>query len=536
MFAQRFFSNYSDPTSINEPCVPHRVDTVVVGQRLRIFVKRQFLLLASLRFAKLGLTVGILVLYARAFGIGIRMDSWVFATGVTASVGMALWGPVNEIMRSRFVRQVAESGEETARANAVSLLVFTSAASVLVCIALFLFAHQIVGTLYASGQPGAHAQVLKLFALMLPSIVIGQALSSGTAYMNCYDVIYAPEFLGIASAILNLGCAFLLSPILGIYSLVVGYYLGAAISLTVVVHFLRSRGFLRGMVGMRQVLQDSRSAMLFAAPLFFAYGAGQVNGILEKYLASLLGVGVMSTVNYASQIKSTLQAVLASVLFSLVVPRLTQSASQEGSKEFRRMVVESQRLGMVFVFIFIPFVFGTADALAAILFGKAASNAGTLNEMTMLIRFYIVALVPVALYLVYGVALLAQQKGRAYATLGMAAQALSALICVGSFRILGSIVFPIAMFCSHLTASLLMLQRIEVQGRRNIIAEAGGFTVVLATAAILVFLANRALVPFFHSVLLRVASLGLLYGIILSIIYLIYNYKKRSAGNTIVAH
>ena len=122
-------------------------------------MKRQFLLLASLRFVKLGLTVGILVLYARAFGIGIRMDSWVFATGVTTSVGLALWGPVNEIMRSRFVRQVAESGEEAARASAVSLLVFTSVASVLVCSVLFLMAPQIVSTLYAATVPGAQAQV-----------------------------------------------------------------------------------------------------------------------------------------------------------------------------------------------------------------------------------------------------------------------------------------------------------------------------------------------------------------------------------------
>ncbi|MGH7462799.1 MAG: lipid II flippase MurJ, partial [Longimicrobiales bacterium] len=389
--------------------------------------------------------VVVLLLYARAFGIGIQMDSWVFASGVAASVGLALWGPVNEMVRSRFVRQVAETGEDSARTSATSLLVFTSSASVLVCVALFMGAPQIVSTLYAASEPSASTLVLKLFVLMLPSIVIGQVLNLGTAYMNCYDVIYAPEFMGVATAFLNLACVLGLTQLLGIYSLVFGYYLGATLSLVVVLRFLRSRGFLRGTGGAGAILRDARAAILFAAPLFFSYGAGQLNGLLEKYLASLMGVGVMSSVNYASQIKSALQAVLTSVMFSLIVPRLTHAASQWGGGEFKRMFAESQRVAMIFVLIVLPFVFGAADAIATILFGNRMTAPSALREIALLIRLYVAALVPGVLYIVYGVALLAQQKGRAYAALGMAAQLLSALICVALFQTFGPSVFPIAL-------------------------------------------------------------------------------------------
>lgn len=480
---------------------------------------------------KLSLTVAVLLLYARAFGIGIQMDSWVFASGFAASVGLVLWGPVNEIVRSRFVRQVAEAGEENARSSATSLLVFSATASVLVCILLFMGAPQIVDTLYAASEPSAKSLVLTLFVLMLPSIVIGQFLSLGTAYMNCYDAIYTPEFMGIAAAVLNLACVAALSPLMGIHSLVLGFYIGAAASLLVVVRFLLSRGFLRRAGGLAMIFRDSRHAIVFAAPLFFSFGAGQLNVLLEKYLASLMGVGVMSSVNYASQIKSTLQAVLTSVLFSLIVARLTHAASQQDGDVFKRMLTEAQRLAMIFVLTVLPFVFGTADALAAVLFGNSLTSASALQEMVLLIRLYAIALVPVALYLVYGVALLAQQKGRSYAALGVAAQLLSAAISVSLFQVLGSAVFPIALWLSHLAAALLMLQRIDVARRRALVVDASAFAAAIAVTAVVLLLAHRVLATAFHSDLLRLGLLALAYGLAVLVVVFV-RYLKQLHGDT----
>ena len=491
-------------------------------------MKKQFLMLSSLRFVKLSLSFLAMILYARTFGIGIQMDSWVFASGAAASVGMALWGPLNEIIRSRYVCQVAEAGEESARASAKSLLVFTSTSSVLLCFILYIGAPQIIDMLYAENDPVAQALVLKLFVLMLPTIVIGQVLSLGTAYMNCYDVIYPPELLGLASAVLNVTCVLVLTPFVGIYSLVCGYYLGVALSLVVVLRFMRSSGILYRTVDLQAIFRDARAATLFAAPLFFSYGAGQLNSLFEKYLASLMGVGVVSSVNYSSQIKSTLQAVLTSVMFSLIVPRLTRTAYQQEGEAFKHMFAESQRVAMVFLLAVLPFVFGTADTLAAILFGKKLMSASTLEEIALLIRLYAAALVPVILYVVYGVALLAQQKGREYAALGVAAQLLSALICVSLFKILGPTVFPIALLLSHLTAALMMLRRIDIQRRWLLFSNASGYIALITVAAVGVMFVHDKLTKVCHSIYIVMAALMLAYGLAILIVFFFNRSKKAS--------
>jgi putative peptidoglycan lipid II flippase len=235
-------------------------------------MKNKFLLLASLRFMKIAFSAGAVILYARYFGIGFEMDSWVWASGITASVGMLLWGPVNETIRSRFVHLMSESGQAAAFSNARSVLLFTSVVSLLVSAVLYFGLPHIIGSLYPAGTPAQSKLLSEIILLMLPSIVIGQVLNLGVAYMNCQDIIYTPEMMGIFSSALNLLCVPLLAPRLGVYSLVVGYYLGILVSLIIVTHFLYVRKVMRGPLHLLVVWKDSKAA-IFLQHHFFLHMA-----------------------------------------------------------------------------------------------------------------------------------------------------------------------------------------------------------------------------------------------------------------------
>lgn len=490
-------------------------------------MNKPFLLLASLRFVKLSTSVLVLILYGRVFGIGLHMDSWVFASGVIATVGLALWGPLNEVVRSRYVRQVSEAGPKAARQAATSLLAVTTTASVFVCAALYLTAPNLVAMLFASNEPTAHGLVLNLFLLMLPSIVISQVLNLGTAYMNCHGMIYTPEFMGIAAAGINFVGVLLLSPWMGMYSLPCGYYAGIIVSLLIVLRFLYVHRYLHCTHGPRAVINEFCGALMFASPLFMSYLAGQLNGLLEKYIASLMGVGVISSINYASQIKSTLQAVLTTVMFSLIVPRLTQAALQDSSKRFDVMLKELQNVALLFLLIVLPPVVGGADAIAAVLFGNASAAGGEVQEIASLIRLYAATLVPVALFLVYGVALLAQQKAYAYAVLGVAAQLLSALICVGLFRVLGAEVFPWALLLSHLAVALLMLKYVDTRHRVALLAWAFSWAAAISATAFLATQVFQSLAQFFSSKLLGAGIVTMIYITAVAAVGCIVNATKR---------
>jgi peptidoglycan biosynthesis protein MviN/MurJ (putative lipid II flippase) len=390
------------------------------------------------------------------FGVSLATDAWVFASSVVAALGLFVWGPVNEIVRSRFLLQLGRYGFVEAAQAAAQLMWVTALVSVFLAFALWFCAPWLLSWLYQSSGVEADRLVLRVFALMLPSIVLSQVLALGTAFLNCCDMIYEPEWIGVLAALSSFVCLFALGADVGIYALVAAHYVGLLVAVLGVLallwrkHFLD--GFLRPVSGVAV-----RDYLLFSLPLYSSYGAGQANVMLEKSLASSMGVGMVSSLNYASQIKSTLQAVVSSVLFSLAVPRLSRVlALGHTVQDFTLAWLEVQRVVALLLLLVLAPVWGGADLIVAVLFDADHVNAAQMSLVADLIRWYLVALVPVSLYLVHGCALLAQQRGGSYAFWGVFSQALSVLICLSFFDVLGPKVFPVALFVSHGLAAVAM--------------------------------------------------------------------------------
>jgi putative peptidoglycan lipid II flippase len=427
-------------------------------------MRQQFLLLALLRLCKLGLSLSLLLVCARLFGVSLATDAWVFASGVVAALGLFVWGPVNEIARSRFLLQLGRDGFLDAAQAAAQLIRVTALGSVLLAFVLWFCAPWLLSWLYQSSGVEADRLVLRVFALMLPSIVLSQVLALGTAFLNCCDMIYEPEWIGVVAALCSFVCLFALGADVGIYALVAAHYVGLLVAVFGVLALLWRRRFLAGFL--RPASGPAvRDYLLFSLPLYSSYGAGQANVMLEKSLASSMGVGMVSSLNYASQIKSTLQAVVSSVLFSLAVPRLSRALSMgAGEHDFTLAWLEVQRVVALLLLLVLAPVWGGADLIVGVLFDVARVNEAQMALVADLIRWYLVALVPVSLYLVHGCALLAQQRGRSYAVWGVVSQALSVLICLFFFDAWGPKVFPLALFVSHGLAAVAMAVTVGSSG------------------------------------------------------------------------
>lgn len=487
-------------------------------------MSRPFLLLALMRFAKLGLVLASLMLYGRIFGIGVQMDAWVVASGVVAAAGMFVWGPVNEIVRSRFLQHAARDGFQTATEHATRLLRLTALGSVILAGLMWLAGPLVLPWLYAGETIESELLVSRMFALMLPSLVLGQTLALGSAYLNCCEVIYTPEWIGIGAALVSLLSVYILSPYVGIFALVAAHYTGLVLSVVCVLALLLRRRFFNA--SWRPFAGPMvRDYLAFSAPLYFSYSAGQANGLFERALASSIGVGMVSSVNYASQFKSTLQAVLSSVLFSLAVPKLSKAAMSGGWKEFADAWQGVQRVVAMFLLVVLPPFWGCADLIVEVLFGAARIRADKLGLVAELIRWYLAALIPVGLYLVHGSALLAQQKGRSYAVWGVVAQAMSAGCCLLFVHILGPQVFPFSLMLSHGVAAIGMAR--AAGPSRALWLELLRWSVALVVASVALhgiaaWISSRTEIAAF-----ALALVGGVYGVALLGAFAIYRFQRR---------
>ena len=87
-------------------------------------LKNTSIYLLIFRFVKIALSIFILTLSAKYFGVSVNMDIWIIVTAVISTINLSLWGPINETFRAKFVFMKEQEGEKSALLKTGSLLVF----------------------------------------------------------------------------------------------------------------------------------------------------------------------------------------------------------------------------------------------------------------------------------------------------------------------------------------------------------------------------------------------------------------------------
>lgn len=404
------------------------------------------------------LMVGILnlSLTAKYFGVSLEKDVWLLALSVVLFLDMAIWGPINETFRSKFIFLRGEVGEAEALQKTKSLLFFT------ICISIFLvcfvsvypqFLANVIAPTYSGLQ---YDRLITMIAIAAPILLITQLSAISTSILNAYESFFVPEITGFITAILNLIILMVLAPYIGIYSLVLSYYIGAIILLGLL---LRQINKLKIPIfkGYKEVnFSDFKVFFLFALPFFLPYSLGQVSGVLEKTLVSTVGVGYVSALDYSRKFTDIFISVLTGVLVTMLVPVLSAKYAERKPREFTDNFTEIFQLGILLLAFIIPIFTSSSSSIIKIFFDKGKISESMLNEISQLTIFYSWSTFAVFIYVIFGMCLLSSNQSKKYAFWGVIAQIVSILLNIFFVNIISVYIFPLSLFISHLFAGLLM--------------------------------------------------------------------------------
>src|SRR5690606_32795496 len=101
------------------------------------------IILFILRFVKLAFSVVGLSLAAKYFGVSMDRDMWLIALNCVVVVNLAVWGPINETFRAKFVLLRGEHGEEWVLTRTRALLAITLLVAVLLVAVMVVFPYRI---------------------------------------------------------------------------------------------------------------------------------------------------------------------------------------------------------------------------------------------------------------------------------------------------------------------------------------------------------------------------------------------------------
>ncbi len=397
------------------------------------------------------------MLSASFFGAGVARDAWVIGWSAQIFVFKLLFGPVNEILRAKFIHLQVEKGTEYAlQSISLLVLVFSLVAIAIIGITI-IFADQAT-VFFAPGYviPSERKVIAQMIKLLIPTLFLSELITILIALLNAYKTYFVPELFSVFSLLINIILLLCLAPSLGIYTLVISNYLSAILLVAVLSYFLLKKGvilkFKMLRIGMLQPY------LLFALPFYISYTAGQFNGWAERALSTILGVGNTSVLDYARKFIDLPLTIVISITMSVMTPVLAAIwIHEKDSINYRKEFFVFLRIGLLIICPVVTlFVVCPQDIIHFFLLRGNFSH-DWLTPASQTLFWFGIGLPGSALYSMSGQALIVQKRPAIYASLGVAAQVLPMGLNFLFFKKFGLPFFAISWSVAQYLAAFAML-------------------------------------------------------------------------------
>jgi len=416
--------------------------------------KTSFLIL--IRILKLLIGILSLSISAKYFGVSIQKDIWVLTISLITILDTAIWGPINETFRAKFVQIKIHQGENYALETTKSMLIYTTLFSTaLVFVIMFNpnFFASLISQSYNSEQ---RIKLINMLLITAPVLLITQLNSIFTSILNAYESYIVPEISGFISSVINLIILIFFSRKIGISALVMSNYISILLLFLLLILEFKKRKILIFKNISNFHFKHFKLYFLFALPFFIPYFFGQVSILVEKTLAGTLGTGQVSSIDYSRKIPDILTTVLTGVLMTILVPVLSTNYTEIKIDEFKKNFLQVFQFGMLFITVNISIFTSSSNDIISLLFKTGKISINSLNEISNLTMFFSWTTFSVFIYYMFGIVLLVTNRSKSYAVFGTIAQLITMILNILLLTQLKIYVFPFSMFISHLMIGIIM--------------------------------------------------------------------------------
>ncbi len=263
---------------------------------------------------------------AAYFGTGMEADAYTASYG-TYYVPILLFGscisstliPLYMDLRSN--RSLREA--DRLASNALNLF---AAFGLIVAALMYVFAGPILSLLYHGFEPEKHALTVELMRIMLPGLMFAIAALVLSNILNAQERFMSAQLTGFPLSVCTIGAAVLFSKTYGVRAIAWG------VLLTGILQVLIQLPPLFKTYRYRWVFDPSdpmiKKMLALAVPAILSMSATEINSLVDKSMASGLGTGSLSAMNYAFRLVSFVQGILVVPLMTIMFSRMSKRAAQ----------------------------------------------------------------------------------------------------------------------------------------------------------------------------------------------------------------
>ncbi|HEY72499.1 MAG TPA: murein biosynthesis integral membrane protein MurJ [Thermoflexia bacterium] len=328
------------------------------------------------------------------FGAGSDLDAYLAAARISETVFLVITGgALGSAFIPAFAGHLAKKDHVAAWRLASATVNLALIALTVVAGLMALLAPTLVQTVIAPGfAPPQQALTASLLRLMLVSPIIFGVSGIVMGVLNAHQHFLLPA---LAPSVYNLsiiGGALLLGPRLGVRGIAAGVVAGAALHLLV-----QMPGLLR--YGARYIptlgLDDPsvREVGRLMAPRMLGTAITQLNFVVNNSLASGLGVGAVSAINYAWLLMMLPQGVFAQAVGTAAFPTFAAQAARGERDEMRHTLAATLRSVFALCLPATVGLLALGQPLVGLLFERGAFESSSTEAVAWALAFYALGLV-----------------------------------------------------------------------------------------------------------------------------------------------
>ncbi len=413
------------------------------------------------------------IIMASYYGTDAAMDAYNSAYSLYYVPVLLFNSCITSTLIPTYVRMQQEKGLEQANRFGSNVLNLFALAAMAVSVVMFLFAEPIVRI--TNGGYGLEKQLLtaQLLKIMLPSLVFLVSSIVLSSILNARERYLAAQLTGFPITIALIATTVGFSAQYGIKALAWGVFISGILQVVILLPSLWKTFSYKLHFDVKD--KDFQHLLILACPAVLSMAVNELNHLIDRFLATGLGDGVVAGMNFAYKLITFLQGVLLVPLTTIMFSKMSQQAAKDDTKGIAKMVMNCiEVVAMVILPITAICVVMSGDVIRAA-YMRGQFDAQSVAITTGPFLFYVIGLIGFGVRDMLNRAFHSIQDTKTPMSNSMITMVLNVILNITLVRVMGANGLALATSLSGLIGAGMMFvrlrRRLGTLGDRNELIE-----------------------------------------------------------------
>jgi len=330
------------------------------------------------------------IFLAAWFGVNNEMDAYYFVIGVPLFLVGIITITINSIFVPVFAEIRTKSSDKVEGFLGGTFILLCFILMGLTIILYFIGPYLI--KLFVSFDKATYLLSIKLLYMLLPLIVLRGLVGLLKAAFDTYQFFNIPVSIEMIKFAFTIFLIYFFKSSLGIFSIIVGILVAEGINIFLHYFTLAKKG-----IGIKFSFKLERKIIeLFKLGLPMTIGviALSLNIIIDKTMASYLGEGSISILEYAYKIRMIPESLALSGILIVTLSYWSKAYAEERYNELRDSI---RKLCLYLILMFSPLVIGGIifrQQIVKILFARGNFTPANVEATSSMLGFYLIGVIP----------------------------------------------------------------------------------------------------------------------------------------------